>query len=186
MPKRRACGSSAASGVAPLTCATHGPGASRIRDLRDRPIGHAQEDELGLVGVEAHAALGEACAHRSTDASTRAYDSDSLDHRLLQFRLRIPGSRRVAACGRAAASRASRAVHSARADLRVRLHGVRVALRGARPLGRPGRRLSRVRRGEGPEAVFDVRRARCGKGQRRPVGSASEGGGCCGGSCGCG
>ena len=47
--KRRTCGSSAASGVPPLTCATHGPGASRGRDLRDRAVGDAEQDELGAV-----------------------------------------------------------------------------------------------------------------------------------------
>ena len=47
-----------------------GAGGDRASDLGDRAIGHAEEDELGLVGVEEHAALGEARAHRSTDAST--------------------------------------------------------------------------------------------------------------------
>ena len=40
MPKRRSCGSSAASGVAPLTCATHGPGLDRrARPRRSRGRG---------------------------------------------------------------------------------------------------------------------------------------------------
>ena len=97
MPKRRACGSSAASGVAPLTCAIQGPASDPAGDLGDRAVGDAEQNELGLVVVEEHAALGEARAHRGTDAAARAYDSDSLDHRWLQFRFRIPGSRRVAA-----------------------------------------------------------------------------------------
>src|SRR5258708_2617051 len=46
-----------------------------------------------------------------------------------------------------------------RADLRVRLHGVRVALRGARP-GRRGGRLPRLHRDERLEAVLHVRRSR--------------------------
>ena len=36
--KRRTCGSSAASGVAPLTCATQGPGSIVERDVRDRRV----------------------------------------------------------------------------------------------------------------------------------------------------
>ena len=48
----------------------------------------------------------------------------------------------------------------ARADLRVRVHGVRVALRGARPEPRAGGDVPRVRSGEGAEAALDVRRAR--------------------------
>src|SRR4051812_35580903 len=48
------------------------------------------------------------------------------------------------------------------ADLRVRLHAVRVALRGARPRGRPAG-LPRLRRSRRPEAVLGVRHARRGR-----------------------
>ena len=63
-------------------------------------------------------------------------------------------------------------VHSARADLRVRVHGVRVALRRARPLERSGRDLPRVRRREGPEAALELRRPRRSleAGVQRPLG----------------
>ena len=47
--KRRSCGSSAASGVAPLTCATHGPGVDRRRHVRDRRVRHAEEHELRIA-----------------------------------------------------------------------------------------------------------------------------------------
>ena len=80
----------------------------------------------------------------------------------------LPRARTEAARGGRCALRASvpptrprrSRVHSARADLRVRMHGVRVALRGARPLERPGRDVPRVRRGEGPQAALELRRAR--------------------------
>ena len=48
-------------------------------------------------------------------------------------------------------------VHWACADVRVRMHGVRGALRGVRPPRRSGRHLSVVRRGEGAEADVGLR-----------------------------
>src|SRR5918994_6322371 len=82
----------------------------------------------------------------------------------------LPRARTEAARGGRCALRASvpstrprrSTVHSARADLRVRVHGVRVALRGARPLVGAGRDVSRVRRGEGAQAALELRRARRG------------------------
>ena len=57
-----------------------GAGSHGRRHLRNRSVGHAQEDELGLEGVEDHTALREALAHRSADTSTRADDVDAVDH----------------------------------------------------------------------------------------------------------
>src|SRR3990170_5070201 len=51
-------------------------------DLRDRPVGNAQEDELRLGVAQAYATLGEPRAHRRADAPVRAHDSDALDHSL--------------------------------------------------------------------------------------------------------
>ena len=51
-------------------------------------------------------------------------------------------------------------LHSGHADVRVRVHGVRGAFRGARPQRGPGRSVPDVRRREGAEAVLRVRGAR--------------------------
>ena len=53
----------------------------RRRDLGDRPVGNAEEDELRRRRPSsADAALGEPGAHRRADAAARADDSDALDH----------------------------------------------------------------------------------------------------------
>jgi len=69
------------------------PGArfERRRDLGDRAVGNAQEDELRLAPLQADAALGEPRGERGADAPC-ADDVDCLDHGWLQFRIRIPGS----------------------------------------------------------------------------------------------
>ena len=58
------------------------PGAGRDGrgDLRDRTVGHAQQDEIGLERVEGHTSLCEALAYRSADPPTRADDVDAVDH----------------------------------------------------------------------------------------------------------
>ena len=77
--KRRVWGASAASGVAPLTCATHGPGATYAADLADRAVGDAEEDELGLARVEREPALEQARSDRRADAAA-ADHVDTFDH----------------------------------------------------------------------------------------------------------
>ena len=57
--KRRACGSSAASGVAPETCATHGPGSIAGATSAIARVGHAEQRELA-VGRARDAALAQA------------------------------------------------------------------------------------------------------------------------------
>ena len=71
------------------------------------------------------------------------------------------------------------------ADLRIRLHELRVALRGARPHGRRVSACPDCGADEGEAAVLGVRGAR--RQPRSPASAAaSGGGGCCGGGCGCG
>ena len=70
------------------------------------------------------------------------------------------------------------------ADLRIRVHEVRVALRGARPrtARRPGARTARA-----PRCRSSSRSSRRTAPQSAPsFGQTAAGGGCCGGSCGCG
>ena len=47
-PKRLTCGSSAASGVAPLTCAIHGPAGMLAGDRRDGAVRDAEQHEVGV------------------------------------------------------------------------------------------------------------------------------------------
>ena len=54
-------------------------GRSRRRDLRDRPVRDAEEDELRVVGVEVQASLPQARGDRRPDASSADHVS-SLDH----------------------------------------------------------------------------------------------------------
>ncbi len=55
-------------------------GNDLARDRCDRAVRDAEEDELGVVGIEDEAALREPGAHRRADAATRADDSHGLDH----------------------------------------------------------------------------------------------------------
>src|SRR5262245_23013960 len=92
----------------------------------------------------------------------------------------LPRAPAAAAPGARSAPRASvpstaprwATLHSAGADLRVRVHGVRVALRGARPLERTGGDMPGVRSGEGAQAVLELRGARrvVEAGVQRPLG----------------
>ena len=77
-PKRRTCGSSAASGVAPLTWATHGPGSTSLRALRDRAVGDAEQHELGVV-ARLDPPLREPGADRRADPAG-ADDLDAVEH----------------------------------------------------------------------------------------------------------
>ena len=97
------------------------------------------------------------------------------------------GSR--AQCGRRASVRSTDpprpTLHSIGADLRVRMHGVQVALRRARPLERPGGDCPEC----GPANVLKQLSSFAVQAQRRSprsAGPSGGGGGCCGGSCGCG
>ena len=71
-------------------------------NIGDRAVGNAQENECRLVVVQPQAALSEPSAHRRADAAARADHMNAVDHWSLQFRGRIPGSRRVAPCCSAA------------------------------------------------------------------------------------
>ncbi len=84
--------------MAPLTCAIQGPGSISRCHLGDRAVGHAEQDEVGLVGLgrllaagDAHAAatLLQASGEGAADAAG-ADDSDGVDLRL-QFQW-IPGT----------------------------------------------------------------------------------------------
>ena len=86
-PEAASCGSSAASGVAPLTCATQGPGAIARATSAIARSGTQRRTSSGRP-VEAHAALGESRAHRRADAAAGADDFDAVDHAWLQFRRR--------------------------------------------------------------------------------------------------
>ena len=91
-PKRRSCGSSAASGVAPLTCATHGPGSIDRRDLGDRAVGHAEQRRApARPSSQRDAALAQARGDRRADAAG-ADDGDSLEHVVAPVPRWIPGT----------------------------------------------------------------------------------------------
>ena len=77
--KRRVWGASAASGVAPLTCATHGPGETYAADLADRAVGDAEEHELGVAVVEREPALEQARSDGRADPAA-ADHIDTFDH----------------------------------------------------------------------------------------------------------
>ena len=57
-----------------------GPGRDRGRDLGDRAVGDAEEDEVRARSVRIDSALAKACAHGAADAATRTDDVDVLDH----------------------------------------------------------------------------------------------------------
>ena len=67
--KRVVCGASAASGVAPLMCAIHGPGAIDRATSAMAESGHAQQDELRVAIVEDVAALEQTGGDGGSEAS---------------------------------------------------------------------------------------------------------------------
>ncbi len=62
------------------------------RDLGDRAVGDAEQDELGVVLAHGDLALGETRADGATDAAARTDDVDALDHFLGSSSSRIPGA----------------------------------------------------------------------------------------------
>ena len=84
--KRRAWGASAASGVPPLVCATHGPGSIPSATAAMARSGTHRRTRSPSVGVDLDAALAQSRAHRAPDAPTRPDDNHSVDQSVLQFR----------------------------------------------------------------------------------------------------
>ena len=122
-PKRRTCGSSARSGVAPLTCAIQGPTRRLCRDLGDRAVRDAQEDELrrrarraGCRARASRALTAEPTRPRAPTIRIRSII------RLLQFPFGIPGSGSVPCARYFSASRASRCARTAGQSSSVTLY----------------------------------------------------------------
>ena len=62
-----------------------GTGLDVGRNGRDRPVGNAQEHEVGAVLAQCDTALEQSRAHRAPDASPRPDDDRVVDHSVLQF-----------------------------------------------------------------------------------------------------
>ena len=77
--KRLVCGASAASGVPPLTCPTHGPTGSIGGDARDLAIGHAEQHDIRVV-AQRNAPRSQPRTHSAADAAACTDDVDALDH----------------------------------------------------------------------------------------------------------
>ena len=75
--KRRSCGASAASGVAPLTCATHGPGAIAAATSAIAASGTQSRHELRLVCAHADAPLAQPSGDSRADTA-RPDDVDAV------------------------------------------------------------------------------------------------------------
>ena len=79
-----------------------GSGRDRRGDLRDDPVGDAEEDELRFALAERYAPLGEAPRDGTAHAAARTDDVDTLDHVAGSSSLRIPGSMQHTASRRTA------------------------------------------------------------------------------------
>ena len=86
-------GSSAASGVPPETCATHGPGLDRPGDLGDRAVGHAEQAQIAVL-AHGDAALAQPRGDRGAGAPG-ADDGDLVEHVGSSSGVRIPGTASV-------------------------------------------------------------------------------------------
>ena len=95
-PKRRTCGSSAASGVAPLTCAIHGPTGVAAATSAIARSGTHSSTSSGVGASSEDAPLCEPRAHCRADAPARADDLDALDHSLAPVPVRDTGQRKCA------------------------------------------------------------------------------------------
>ena len=89
---RRRCGSSEASGLPPLTCATHGPGS--ISDATSAIARSGTQSRTSSAPCSREAIPRSARrARRTTHAAARTDDVDALDHFLGSSSSRIPGNR---------------------------------------------------------------------------------------------
>ena len=107
-PKRRTCGSSARSGVAPLTWEIQGPSGVSAATSSIARSGTQRRTSSGVGCVVRDASLGEPRAHRRADAPARAHDPDSFDHSSAPVPARDTGQRKCALRPYLSASRASR------------------------------------------------------------------------------
>ena len=145
--KRRSCGSSAASGVAPLTWAIQGPGATARAASAIAASGTHSSTRSALVLAHGDAPLGEPGGDSRADAASRAGDANALDHGFgLQLPSGMPGAPSIpvplkAASGADDGLRMTLAVEELKVWASEALDAVRHR--------KPGRGLGRVHAGTG-------------------------------------
>ena len=176
-PKRRTCGSSAASGVAPLTCATHGPGSIVAATSAIAPSGTQRRTSSARPASRARRAR--AAVRRSPRRRVRgADDLYRFEHQKLQFR---SGYRATEVYRRASRS----------------MPTLPRRCRSTSTCAWSASRTSRSSSGTGSDpacpdcGAAKVRKqfsvfAAHGTAEQPSFGGRAVGGGCCGGSCGCG